>query len=322
MRFDRKQLGIHLPWILIAAVLTVGLVGWQVVASVRAGQWLRGGSLSGLACGAAAGCIIAFEMLLWPRKYFRRLRLIPARQWMAAHLWLGIASLPLGVMHCGWHLGGPLPTWLMLVFVLTILSGVFGLVLQNIIPKLILRLLPAETIYSEIEHVAEQSVNDLRQALVAVCGPPAGSEERLLFEDEPKSLHKSTVVVGAVREIGLIRGRTLRTTTVVRSATDRDVLWNAFNEIEPFLSSQRSVIGPFSRPADAARWFAKLRRACSPNSEPVIESLEQCYQQRLQFNLQRRLHHWLHAWLPVHIGLSVSVSVLLVVHIITALKYW
>ncbi len=240
---------------------------------------------------------------------------------MAAHLWLGFASLPLAVIHCGWHLGGHLPTWFMFVFVLTILSGVWGLILQNIIPKLVLQLLPAETIYSEIEHVAKQSISDIRQAIIAVCGPPAGSENRLI-ESEQSSHAKSTVVVGAVREIGLVSGRTLRTKTVTRSETDRDVLWNAFAEIEPFLSRDGIKSGPFSKPADASRWFSKLRHACSQNGEPVIESLEQCYEQRLQFNMQRRFHHWLHAWLPVHIGLSVSVCVLLIVHIITALKYW
>ncbi len=321
VRLDRKQLGIHLPWGLFAAALTIALVGWHVIESSRAGQWLGGGSASGLACGTAAGLIIAFEMLLWPRKYFRRLRLFPARLWMAAHLWLGLASLPLAVFHCGWHLGGRLPTWFLILFVLTILSGIVGLILQNIIPKLILQLLPAETIYSEIEHVAEQSINDLRQAIIGVCGLPAGAESKL-SQGESSSHSRSTVVLGAVREIGLIRGRTLRTRTVARSEKDRDVLWNAFAEIEPFLSGDATKSRAFGKPADASRWFAKLRRACSQNSEPVIESLEQCYEQRLQFNMQRRLHLWLHAWLPVHIGLSVAVSVLLIVHIFTALKYW
>ncbi len=44
-------------------------------------------------CGIIAGGIIAFEMLLWPRKAFRAWRLIATRHWMAAHLWLGYRQL-------------------------------------------------------------------------------------------------------------------------------------------------------------------------------------------------------------------------------------
>ena len=321
VKLDRKQLGIHLPWGLIATFITVALVTWYVAASLQAERWLGGGSASGIACGVAAGLVIAFEMLLWPRKYFRRLRLVPARQWMAAHIWLGLASLPLAIVHSGFNLGGMLPTVLMILFVLTGLSGIYGLILQNIIPKWTLRLLPAETIYSEIDHVSEQSLQDLRRALVASCGTrgKVGSE---LLDTEPALPIQSSIVVGAVREIGLVRGRTLGTKTVVRHTEDREVLWNALDEIEPFLAKGKKSNSPFTSQGVATRWFNDLRRDCSQHSEAVIASMEQCYLQRQQFDLQRRLHHWLHGWLPIHIGLSVAVSVLLMVHIVTALKYW
>ncbi len=321
MKIDRRQLGIHLPWGLIATIVTVALVAWYVAASLRVERWLGGGSASGLACGLAAGLVIAFEMLLWPRKYFRRLRLIPARQWMAAHIWLGLASVPLAIVHSGFNLGGTLPMILMILFLLTALSGVYGLILQNVIPKWTLRLLPAETIYSQIDHVAEQSLQDLRQALVATCGTRNRVDNESL-ESEPAMPIQTSIVVGAVREIGLVRGRTLRTQTVVRHTEDREVLWNALEEIEPFLAKGKKSNSPLSRPGEAIRWFSGLRRACSSNSEAVIASMEQCYMQRRQFDLQSQLHHWLHGWLPIHVGLSVAVSILLVVHIITALKYW
>lgn len=283
-------------------------------------SWLGGGSASGLACGIAAALVIAFEMLLWPRKYLRRLRLIPARHWMAAHIWLGIASLPLAIFHCGFHLGGTLPSLFMVLFVLTILSGVYGLVLQNVLPKLLLRVLPAETIYSEIDHVSQQNIRDLRQTITATCGARTRANE--VLENEPAVPTRSTVVVGAMREVGMVRGRTLRTQTIISSDEDREILWNAFEEIEPFLAKGEHGSKLFKNPGAAVRWFADLRRTCSDNSEAAIASMEQCFAQRQQFDLQRRLHHWLHAWLPVHIGLSVAVSVLLVVHIFTALRYW
>jgi hypothetical protein len=320
VKLDRKQLGIHLPWGLIATIVVVALVGWYCVNSLREGRWLGGGSLPGLACGTAAGMVIAFEMLLWPRKYFRRLRLIPARHWMAAHIWLGLASLPLAIFHSGFHLGGMLPTVFMTLFVLTVLSGVFGLVLQNVIPKLLLRLVPAETIYSQIDHVSQQSLQDLRKAITATCGARDKNSE--LLENEPALPAKSMIVVGAMREIGLVRGKTLRTESVVRNQADWEILWNAFDELEPFLAMGSRAKSSFNSPAFAARWFSDLRRACTSESEIVISSMQEYFVQRQQFDLQRTLHHWLHVWLPVHIGLSVAVTVLLVIHILTALTYW
>ena len=281
---------------------------------------MGGGSLAGLACGGGAGLVIAFEMLLWPRKYFRRLRLIPARQWMAAHIWLGLASLPLAVFHTGFHLGGMLPTVFFLLFVLTIFSGIYGLVLQNVIPKFILQFVPAETIYAQIDHVSQQGIQDLRKAVIAACG--ARELDAKTHEIEPALPEQSTIVVGAIREIGLVRGKTLQTKSVVRCQTDNAVLWKAFDELEPFLANGRRANTAFNTPAFTARWFGDLRQACTAESEVVIASMQDYFVQRQQFDLQRRLHRWLHAWLPFHIGLSVAITVLLVVHIITAMKYW
>ncbi len=320
MKLDRKQLGIHLPWGLITTIVVVGLGSWYGISSIGQGRWLGGGSLAGLACGTAAGLVIAFEMLLWPRKYFRRLRLIPARHWMAAHIWLGIASMPLAILHSGFHLGGTLPTVFLLFFALTILSGIYGLVMQHVIPKLMLRSVPAETIYSQIDHVSELGIQHLRQAITAACGSRDKDDD--IYDNEPALPEQSMIVVGAIREIGLVRGKTLETKLVVRNPADRSVLWTAFDELAPFLAHGKRAKSAFVSPAYTSRWFSDLRRACTEESEIVIASMHEYFVQRQQFDFQRSLHHWLHAWLPIHIGLSVAVTVLLVVHIFTALMYW
>lgn len=323
MKLDKHQLRLHLPWAILAFGLSLALPAWYLIASLSAGRWLGGGSAAGLACGIAAGAVIWIEMLLWPRKYFRRLRLLPARHWMAAHIWLGLASLPLAIVHTGFHLGGTFPTTFMVVFVLTILSGLYGLFLQNILPKLSFHLLPAETIYSQIDHVSQQNVQDIRQILTASCGP-RNSEERFANESEEDAEFalKSAVVVGAVREVGRVKGRTLRAHSVIASRSDREILWSAFTELEPFIAQGKRVGGRFSLKQEGLRWFSELRRACQPSSLSIVDVMEEYYLLRHQYELQRSLHHWLHAWLPVHIGLSVAVTVMLVVHVLTALKFW
>ena len=75
---------------------------------------------------------------------------------MRAHIWLGLWAVPLIVLHSGLQLGGRLSIVLMVLFIVVIISGIFGLLLQQVLPRVMLRRVPAETIYSQIDHVAEQ----------------------------------------------------------------------------------------------------------------------------------------------------------------------
>lgn len=322
MKLDRQNIGLHIPWAIISGAILIGLVTWYVLASSQAGQWLGGGSLPGLVCGIVAGSVILFEMLLWPRKYWRKLRLFATKYWMVAHIWLGLISLPLAIVHCGFHLGGALPTWLMVLFILTILSGVYGLVLQNILPKMALKLLPGETIYSQIDYVSERNLEDIKGVLLASCGPRSLASEGDLPEEEPAMPRRSTIVVGRIREVGKSRGRTLQTETITAEKTDAEILWSALDTMEGFLRYGKKMGGPLGSAGEAQRWFSELRRVCEANSERALDAMEQAYELRKQFDLQRTLHHWLHAWIPIHIGLSVAVTVLLLVHIVTAIRYW
>ena len=66
--------------------------------------WPGGGSPPGFAYGVLGGGIILFEMLLWPRKsLWRGWRLGRTKLWMTAHIWLGLLTLPLLLLHGGFH---------------------------------------------------------------------------------------------------------------------------------------------------------------------------------------------------------------------------
>jgi hypothetical protein len=286
-------------------------------------------------CGSIAGGIIAFEMLLWPRKVFRRWRLIATKQWLAAHLWFGLASLPIAIIHTGFHFGGTLPSVFMILFILTIVSGIFGWLMQHIIPKLLLNQVPAETIYSQIDLVSRRNLADLQALLTSALGPPpqelqSGEIETAVSEEVQddateasyRSQRRTAVVVGAVRDIGRVRGRTLRTTVMQADARHAPELWSAFYQARSFMLHGRRQDSLFADSAKASKYFSNLRRVCGAGCADIVYSLEEyCYQRR-QFDLQKRLQHWLYGWLPIHIGLSVSVTVLLIVHTITALRYW
>jgi hypothetical protein len=288
----------------------------------EAGTLVGGGSASGLLCGIVAGSVIVFEMLLWPRKKFRRLRLIPAKYWLAAHIWLGIAAIPLAFVHSGFHLGGWLPTSFSVLFALTILSGFYGLAVQQFLPRWMLRNLPSETIYNQIDYVSEQAVEDIRRMLVTACGRRVTGDEMLREEPELEAIRTETIVVGAVRQAGKTRGRTLQTRRKTDASADRDTLWTALEEIKPFLLHGRDVHTPVTLRPHATGWFGRLRRVCGAESQAIVHDMETMCDQRRQFDTQRTVHRWLHSWIPIHIGLSVAVTVLLAAHVFTALKYW
>jgi len=252
--------------------------------------------------------------------------LFPTKYWLAAHLWIGLASLPLAILHCGFHLGGYLPAILMLLFLATIASGVYGWTVQNILPKWMLHNLPAETIYNQIDHVSGLSVEDVRHMLVVSCGRRPTVEDQLRldlqgFEDMDMN---QTIIIGAVRDAarGKTTGRTLQTGQVARAQDDRERLWTAFDNLEGFLRHGAIATSPVNDRRESTIWFNRLRKECGEESRNLIDVLEQQVEQRRQFDTQRVVHRWLHGWLPLHVGLSMSVCVLLIVHVWTALRYW
>ncbi len=326
VRIDRDQIRLHAAWGLLATISLLVVAGWYFVAASHTDRWPGGGSLPGLFAGILAAGIIVFEMMLWPRKQLRRLRLFPAKYWMAAHIWFGLICLPLAICHSGFHWGGYLPTILLILLGLTVVSGIYGLIAQNILPSWMLRHLPAETIHSQIDHVAELAAGDARRLVVAACGPDPAEVAGQNVDDDRESVEANVqgqaVVVGAVREVGRAHGRSLQTQTVYSHRDDAAILWNAFHEIEPFLLHGKKAGGPISTTIDAGRWFERLRRGCHESSHGVIDTLQGLCDQRHQFDVQQRVHLWLHGWIPLHVALSVALTVLLLAHVWTALKYW
>ena len=201
---DRKTLTMHLGWILFCGVATVAAVAWYCYASQQQRVLLGGSSFPGLVFGSIAASIIVFEFLLWPRKKLRAWRIGRAQVWMRAHIWLGLLSVPLALMHTGFHLGGQLSTVLAILFSIVILSGIYGLVMQNVLPRVMLEQLPAETIYSQIDEVSAQFSQDARRKIDLMCARPSVSQSEQTEELVGMVSDEDTgpIVIGAVRNRG------------------------------------------------------------------------------------------------------------------------
>lgn len=332
MRLDKYQLVPQLVWAIPSFALVMGLAVWYVWASRNAGVWLQGGSLPALGCGVVAAGIVFFELLLGLRKRLRAWRLLPARYWLAAHLWLGLATLPLACLHSGFQFGGWLPAILLWLLAGTYLSGLFGWAMQHFIPPLMLKYLPAETITSEIDEVSRRNLADLRQMLTSALGPSShlasGSEEHrkvvLALELEAwapaQNQTERALTIGAMRESQ--RVSSVGAVPYEPDLADADRIWQAYAELIPYVSRGQSSKSWLADQPSAESYFANLAQACELSTRPVIGVMKSVCDQRRQFDLQRKFTNWLVVWVPLHVGMGSALGVLLIVHIITALRYW
>jgi hypothetical protein len=76
--------------------------------------------------------------------------------WLRAHIWLTLLTIPLIILHSGFRLGGPMTTLLMVLYAIVMVSGIYGLMLQHLMPRLMKERLPAETVFEQIPHICAQ----------------------------------------------------------------------------------------------------------------------------------------------------------------------
>jgi hypothetical protein len=323
MLIGPKSFAQHRAWLVLVLTATAGAIAWYVEAAWHGGVWPGGGSLPGLTFGVLGAAIILFEMLLWPRKKVRGWRLGRASTWLRAHVWLGLLSLPLVVLHSGFHFGGQLSAVLLTLFLLVIGSGILGLALQQWIPRLLLDEVPAETIYSQIDYVAQGYCYGAEDLLLAACGAdPAG--RRLKRNDGQANVRQpgEPLVVGAMRKVGNVHGRVLEAQPTIAAPEHAELLRNAFyTTIAPYLQNGSKSKSPLRRANDARRHFQLLASQVDQQTQSLVDAWESLCEQRQQFDLQARLHFVLHAWLWIHVPLSVALTMLLFFHGYTALKY-
>jgi hypothetical protein len=213
----------------------------------------------------------------------------------------------------------------MWLLILVVGSGLFGLALQSIIPRLMLDQVPAETIYAQIGHVLEQYRAEAGRLVEITCGrSPADGEGAPGQEEGAEEIPatESLAVAGAVRQVGRVQGKMGNVEIEVRRVPGSDALFSFYRDhIEPYLrasSGRRMRLG--SR-VQAAAMFEALKTRLPEGAHVAADRLANLCNQRWQFDLQSLLHVWLHAWLGVHVALSVALTLLMFVHVGLALTY-
>jgi hypothetical protein len=322
---SKNFVALHLNWCLFFIASSAAAFGWYFVHSAGSSRWPGGASLPGLVFGLLAGAIIVFECALYLRKtrWFRTRRFLGRAQlWMKAHIWLGLLSAPLVLLHSGFQFGGWLTFWLAWIFIVVIASGVLGLVIQNFLPRLMLEEVPAETVGSQIETVARQYVVDAEQIVALTCGDQTLSS---VVESQTRSARQATVEpvreIGARRRIGTQVERSPFGNVLYPQVRQAGELRRAFDvEIRPYLETgwPKAKLGS---PRRDEEYFSSLRKALHPDAHAAVSALQVLCTRRHQLNIQGRLQLVLQGWLLIHLPLSLVLLMLLIVHAYFALRF-
>lgn len=291
----------HKPWIVSVALITVACTAGYIPYHLLSLNGPSGGSAVGLGFGIAAFALMVFAGLLGLRRCFPSLRVGRPEHWMRGHLWLGLLTVPLVFFHAGFQGGGTLTIVLLVLLILVTLSGLLGVVLQQILPRVMTSRVTMETVYDEIGHVLTQLLAEADQRVSSVAGPVTPTPPSAPPTPAP------TTASGILRLPNRLEG----------SGPLRDFY---LNQVRPFLEA-RKCSGPLSNSQRSAAGFLPIRTLVPPTCHEVLKDLEVICEERRQLAAQERLHHWLHGWLLVHVPLSYTLLLLGAIHAVVSVRY-
>jgi len=211
----------HIPWFLFvvlatiaASVLYVGNFHPQrMPAGIRLPAALIqtpsehhtvGGTPLGLWFGAISLAIFIFAALLSLRKKIPLWRIGTVQRWLRAHIWLTLLTIPLVILHSGFRLGGQMTTLLMVLYAIVMVSGIYGLYLQHLMPQQMKDQLPRETVFAEIPViraelvVAAKRMRDSLKSLPTVR-PEAGRAPTGVMKNATSAAAAPTSIPGSAK---------------------------------------------------------------------------------------------------------------------------
>jgi hypothetical protein len=321
VRIDRS----HLPWALVIGALSL-IAGFLFVANFYPQslpfpfrlpeRWFGeippvrrtfGATPLGIVYGSLAFLIFVFASALGIRKKRRLWRIGNVQTWLKAHIWLTLFTIPLVLFHCGFHWGGKHTTVLLVLYIIVMASGIFGLVLQHFMPRIMKERLSREVVFEQIPHI-----------------------EGLLFEAALKLRQEIRIAertagepVAAVATAGA--GGAAVAPAPARSAADDASLQVIADFLDqeglPYLNRKRRGRPRLADTKTSDDIFRLLKLNVSDKWKPRVDDLQIWCDDRRMMDLQLRLHHYLHGWLVIHVPFSFALLLFTAWHAWIALRY-
>jgi hypothetical protein len=316
----------HTRWGIRSALASILALAAYTTYVILTPNGARGGTFMGLFFASFGTGIIVFECLLGLRKRYPASRLGRVKTWLRAHSWMGLVSFLLILMHSGFRWGHGLAAVLMWMFLAIVLSGLWGVALQNYIPRRMTELVARETIFEQIPtviHGLRTEADERVEFVTADLGLP---------EDETEFAHAGGVKQyfdpvqkkSAAEKVQAVVERRKSTPQIELEEGAREALRAHYlQEIRPFLQIQPVGVSRrlFARRESVAAYFGHLRTIMPVAAHDLIKDLEDVCEERRQLAVQRRLHLFLHSWLLVHVPLSFALLVLTAIHAVLSLRY-
>lgn len=264
----------------------VGLIALiaAVAAYVRAARdgFPHGGSAAGIVFGALGLAAIFALLFFGVRKRDYKSRLGRLETWLHIHIYLGLLSFVLILLHSGFRFHDKVAISAFVVLILVVATGVWGAMLYQRVPRLLSEVqtnLPAEEISDQL--------NQLARSMARLAG-----ERSTAFREVYR-------VLLAEAKPGVFAGwRSLfgKSSLFERSGTEKDGKWQ----------SLFARVGPEEQ--------GDLRRL-------LILSRQQRALYR-RFVIQQRYRNLLQVWLYLHVPLSIALIVVVAAHLVAVFYFW
>lgn len=267
-----------------------------------------GGSIPGLCYGIAGYLIILFGVSLSLRRRYPNWLIGSGQAWLRWHIWLSLLCVPIALFHAAFAMRGLLAGLVAILFTIVILSGIYGLILQQIIPRRMTRFLKRETVLEQIPSLFHQL---LTEALTKV-------RTATLAEG-----YDGPVPEALVRPLGVGEVPKEKQVTAPQSEVDFRAgtvpLVNFFtNQVRPYLEGKTSAL---TKASQRHGTFEHVRLLVPPTLYETVDDLQSICDERADLEYQQWLHRMLHGWLFVHVPLSMALIVFLTLHALMAIRY-
>ena len=255
----------------------------------------NGGTPLGYALGTIGTLMILWFTFFGIRKRRYSSTLGTVQGWLSAHVYLGIALIIIVLLHTGFQFGWNVHTLALLLMMLVVASGLYGVIVYTRYPE---RISENRDGANRSELFDELGDIDRRSKRVAETLPQE-------FQELVSSGISRTLLGGSVW--ARLRGQD-QSQVMLKRASDFEVVANPGQGAAlDWLAEQQSRSGDPEAAATIGELSALIR-----NKRRLLKKL----------NEDMRLQATIEVWLYAHVPLTAGLLVALVVHIVTVFMYW